>query len=99
MRSHASGIERLLVCSLPLALVLGLLGAALGGLVDARGQVAHADNPSITIVSPTTANGPVQTNVQINGAGWNPGASIQVFYSAPANKTPGCLPQDSIRPH
>ncbi|HLV98422.1 MAG TPA: hypothetical protein VKT82_07055 [Ktedonobacterales bacterium] len=95
MRSHASGIERLLVCSLPLALVLGLLGAALGGLVDARGQVAHADNPSITIVSPTTANGPVQTNVQINGAGWNPGASIQVFYSAPANNQPCGDPNNS----
>jgi hypothetical protein len=69
-------------------LVLGLLGAALSGLIDARGQVAHADNASITIVSPTTANGPVQTNVQIDGAGWKPGASIQVFYSAPANNQP-----------
>ncbi len=88
MRSHASGIERLLARSLPLALALGLLGAAFGGLVDSRGQVAHADNPSITIVSPTSASGPVQTSIQIDGAGWNPGASVEIFYSAPSGNMP-----------
>jgi hypothetical protein len=95
MRSHASGIERLLVRPLPLALVLGLLCAALSGLAAARWQVAYAANPSVAIVSPTSPQGPVQTGIQVVGAGWNPSANIQVFYNAPANNQPCGDPNNS----
>ncbi|HEY7349588.1 MAG TPA: hypothetical protein VH599_14835 [Ktedonobacterales bacterium] len=89
MRAHASGIERLLVRSLPLALALGLLGAALSGLAPtSRGPVARADNPSIRIVSPASASGPVQTGIEIVGAGWTAGDMVQVFYNKFADNQP-----------
>src|SRR5579862_8753852 len=90
MRVHASGMRWLLTRSLPLALVLACIFTALGGLVVPRGHVAYADSPSLTIVSPTTAQGHVQTNIQIDGASWNPGASLQVFYNNAA--TTGNMP-------
>jgi hypothetical protein len=95
MRSYAPGIDRLLVRSLPLALVLGLLGAMLCGLVGPHGQVAHADNPSVNIVSPSSAQGPVQTGIRVVGAGWNQGAMVQVFYNKSAPNLPCGDPANS----
>ncbi len=99
MRAQASGRERLLVRTLPLALVLGMLCAALGGLVAPRGQVAHADGPTITIASPASAEGPVQTGIRVVGTGWNTGNlandQVQVFYSPPSNNLPCGDPNQS----
>ncbi len=95
MRAQASGIERLLARSLPLALMLGMLSAALGSLVAPRGQVAHADNPSVNIVSPTSAQGPVQTGIRVVGTGWNPGDTVQIYYNPPANNQPCGDPNNS----
>lgn len=99
MRSHASAIERLLVRSLPLAVVLGLLSATLFGLVAQQRQVAHADGPMITIVSPSSASGPVQTGIEVTGSGWNAGSlpqdKVQVYYSAPSNNMPCGDPNSS----
>lgn len=95
MRFHALGIDRLLARSLPLALVLGLLGAALCGLVGLPGQVAHADNPMVTIASPTSFSGPVQTGIRVVGSGWIQGDMVQVFYNKSANNQPCGDPANS----
>jgi hypothetical protein len=95
MRAHASWIERLLVRSVPLALVLGIVCAALSVVAGPRAQVAHAANPSLNIVSPSSASGPVQTGIRVAGAGWNPSAQVQVFYSAPTDNMPCGDPNNS----
>jgi hypothetical protein len=95
MRSHASCIERLLARSLPLALALGMLCAAFSAALAPRWQVAHAANPSLSIVSPVSARGPQQTGVRVVGMGWNPSSSVQLFYSAPTNNQPCGDPNNS----
>ena len=95
MRSHASCIERLVARSLPLALVLGMLGAAFSAVLAPHWQVAHAANPSLSIVSPSSASGSQQTGIRVVGAGWNPSSSVQLFYSAPANNQPCGDPNNS----
>ncbi len=96
MRAHASGIKRRLARSLALALALGMLSAAIYALVVApQAQVARAANPSVSIVSPTSASGPVQTGIRVVGNGWNGGASIQIFYNPPANNQPCGDPNNS----
>jgi hypothetical protein len=100
MRAHASGIERLLIRPVPLALVLvALLCAALSGLAAPRWPVAHADGPTITIASPGSAQGPVQTGIRVVATGWNAGNLaddvVKVFYNASNNNGPCGDPNNS----
>lgn len=95
MRSDPSWIARLLARSLPLALMLGILCTAFSAVVAPRWPIAHADAPSLSIVSPSSASGPLNTGIRVVGAGWNPGANVQLFYSAPANNIPCGDPNNS----
>ena len=67
--------------------VLALLCGLWSGLAfSLPARVARAaPMPSITLASPSSASGPIETHLQINGAGWNPGANVQLFYNTPAN--------------
>ena len=91
MRLQVSSRDQRFVRPRPLvlAVALGVMLAALGGLAMAPGaQVAYADAPSITIASPASASGPVQTGIRIAGAGWTPGDTIDLFYSKLNNNQP-----------
>lgn len=78
------GVFRLLAGVL-LACVLALSGSL---AVSVQPNIARAASPSISIVSPTSASGPAETHMQVSGAGWNPGANVQLYYSQPANGQP-----------
>lgn len=97
MRSHASLIDRCWLRLVPLGLIFGVLLAVLSGLAaPPSARAARADAaPGVTIVSPASASGPVQTGVRVTGAGWNAGSSVQLYwYSASANNAP-CDPADA----
>ena len=80
------GVFRLLAGVL-LACVLALSGSL---AVSLQPNIARAASPSISIVSPTSASGPAETHMQVSGAGWNPGANVQLYYSQPANPQQPC---------
>ncbi len=82
MRPHASFIERWCLRTLVLGLVLGALLALLSGLaMSPRTLAARADAaPGVTIVSPASASGPINTGIRVTGAGWNAGDSVQLYY-------------------
>lgn len=78
------GVFRLYAGAL-LACALAFSGSL---VVSLQPGVARAAAPTITIVSPTSASGPTETHMQLSGAGWNPGANVQLYYSQPANGQP-----------
>jgi hypothetical protein len=90
MRADTWSRGRFWYLRLLIGAVLGLMAAMCGGpLFSPGGKVARAaGTPSITIASPSSAQGPIETRLQINGAGWNPGANVQLFYNAPSNNQP-----------
>ncbi len=90
MRADAWSRGRFWSLRLLVGAVLGLMAVAWGGpAFSPVGRVARAaGTPSITVASPSSAQGPIETRLQINGAGWNPGANVQLFYNAPSNNQP-----------
>ena len=78
------GVFRLYAGAL-LAFMLACSGSL---VVSLQPGVARAASPTITILSPTSASGPVETHMQLSGAGWKSGANVQLYYSQPANNQP-----------
>ena len=91
MRFHASLIDRSRLRLVPLGLALGVLLAVFSGLAASPLALARPnDTPGVAIVSPASASGPVQTSVRVTGAGWNAGASVQLYYYSSSAATPPC---------
>jgi hypothetical protein len=70
------------------ALVVWLTLALPGAVARAKGTAVRIPAaPASDIVSPSSASGPIQTGVQVQGQGWNPNETIKLFYN-PSAQTP-----------